>query len=102
MLHELKADSFPFQAVLDGVKNFEFRKNDRDYKVGDVLFLREIDFDKQYTGRNSMVQVTFILYDKSYGVPDGYCVMSIKPISKEQDKEMNIGIGIDNYADLED
>lgn len=79
MIHELKDDSFPFQAVLDGVKNFEFRKNDRGFKVGDFLHLREIDFEKNYTGRMVFAEVTYILNEsENYGVPQGYCVMSIK------------------------
>ncbi len=41
MTHELKIQPKYFNAVLMGTKNFEIRKNDRDYHVGDRLWLRE-------------------------------------------------------------
>jgi hypothetical protein len=41
MKHELKTWTEFFQAVKSGAKTFEIRENDRDYKVGDVLWLRE-------------------------------------------------------------
>lgn len=38
--HELKLDIKYFDDVKSGKKNFEIRKNDRDFQVGDVLKLR--------------------------------------------------------------
>lgn len=39
-IHELKLDIKYFDAVKNGNKNFELRKNDRDYQVGDILELK--------------------------------------------------------------
>lgn len=39
--HHLKIYPEHFSAVLTGVKRAELRKNDRDYKVGDILHLME-------------------------------------------------------------
>ena len=39
--HELKTVTPEFQAIQDGSKRFEFRKDDRGFEVGDVLILRE-------------------------------------------------------------
>ena len=36
-IHELKTLPEYFDAVFMGKKNFEIRKNDRDYKVGDYV-----------------------------------------------------------------
>lgn len=38
--HELKLDIKYFDDVKSGKKNFEIRKNDRDFQVGDVLNLK--------------------------------------------------------------
>jgi ASC-1-like (ASCH) protein len=38
--HELKLDIKYFDDVKSGKKNFEIRKNDRDFQVGDVLQLK--------------------------------------------------------------
>lgn len=39
--HELKILPQYFKAVQNGSKTFELRKNDRRFKVGDTLILRE-------------------------------------------------------------
>lgn len=45
--HELKTDSEVFGLVLIGLKTFEIRKNDREFKCDDYLMLRET----KYTGQ---------------------------------------------------
>lgn len=44
MRHELKTWLPYFDAIVDGTKLFEVRKNDRDFQVGDCL--RLIPFDQ--------------------------------------------------------
>ena len=39
--HELKLDTKYFDDVKSGKKNFEIRKNDRNFKVGDILDLKK-------------------------------------------------------------
>ena len=39
--HELKIRPEYFKAVVLGDKMFEIRKNDRDFKVGDIIVLHE-------------------------------------------------------------
>ena len=39
--HDLKCWPGPFRALLEGVKKFEIREDDRGYQVGDILVLRE-------------------------------------------------------------
>lgn len=81
MIHELKIKSEHFQAVWDGRKKAELRKDDRGYKVGDILRLREVDGD-EYTGSELAVRVTHILRDcPEYGLADGYCILSIGSIT---------------------
>jgi len=60
-IHELKCWPEGFQAVVDGRKPFEVRKDDRGFEVGDTLHLREYDPDVgTYTGRETDVRVTYI------------------------------------------
>lgn len=60
--HELKCWPEYFKATARGQKEFDVRKNDRDYRVGDVVTLREWDPDtKQYTGLVVTKFITFVL-----------------------------------------
>lgn len=49
-IHELKVKPVYFEAVKEGIKTFELRRDDRNFKVGDILLLRE--WEHQYSGRN--------------------------------------------------
>jgi len=77
MVHELKILPDYFHPVVLGTKTFEIRKNDRDYKVGDELILKEWDGEK-YTGRQVRRYVSYVLYNFRLGLEDGYCIMSLK------------------------
>jgi hypothetical protein len=58
--HYIKISPQYFDATLDGVKKAEIRNNDRNYQVGDELFLQEY-YDGTYTGRCSLCTITHIL-----------------------------------------
>ena len=76
MIHELKTHPEYFQAVYDGDKNFEVRPYDREFKVGDVLHLREWDPKSMtYSGRDIRVGVGYILHGYP-GIDIGLCIMS--------------------------
>jgi hypothetical protein len=65
--HELKIWPVFFQAVIDGTKTFEVRNNNKHFKIGDILNLREYDFDaKNYTGRECEKKIVYILDDNSF------------------------------------
>jgi|GEM_PF-2114929 len=77
--HELKIDLEPFEAVLEGVKTFEYRLNDRGFRVGHRIRLNEYSIEHEaFTGRYVDVVVIYILEGGCYGVPEDYCIMSIK------------------------
>ena len=77
-VHELKIGSEFFEAVKDGRKKFEIRKNDRNYKVGDVLMLLEYDkYYEAFTGEKITVE---IIYMTDYAQQDGYVVLGIEEI----------------------
>ncbi|WP_373879805.1 ASCH/PUA domain-containing protein [Levilactobacillus brevis] len=76
MTHELKIQPEYFNAVLMETKTFEIRKNDRGYKVGDVLILKEwVPDTKRYTGKELARKVTYIT---GYQQKPGYVVMAIE------------------------
>lgn len=61
---------------MDGTKTFECRYNDRDFKVGDELLLREYDPPKGYTYRCIVRKITYILSD-FIGLKDGYVILGV-------------------------
>lgn len=76
--HELKTWPDYFYRIFSGQKRFEVRKNDRDFQIGDVLYLKEYDPETgEYTGRELFKNVTYVLKGGQFGIVDGYCVMSI-------------------------
>lgn len=79
MQHELKCVPEPFQIKWEGKKEWEFRKNDRDYRVGDFLLEREYDPQTNtYSGREILEEVLWILEGGQFGVPQDYIIMSTK------------------------
>src|SRR5215213_7088823 len=77
--HALKIWPAEFEAVVDGRKRFEWRKDDRSFAVGDMLRLLEWDpVFEGFTGAWCTVVVTYVLRDQ-FGVPPGFCVMSLSP-----------------------
>lgn len=83
--HELKVSSRFFGPLKDGSKNFEVRNNDRDFRAGDTLRLREwVDRGGIYTGAEVERTVTYVLKDASaFGVRDGYAVLGLASRSTE-------------------
>ena len=78
MIHELKILPKYFEQVWLENKNFELRKNDRDYKVGDYIRLLEFN-NGTYTVRECSRKILYILRDCSeYGLIDGFVILSYK------------------------
>lgn len=74
-LHRLKIQPKYFEAVCDGKKRFEIRKNDRNFQVGDSLLLEEYNPETQeYTGRVVERKITYIT---NYAQQENYVVMAI-------------------------
>ena len=80
--HELKTWPEPFQAIVDGRKQFEIREDDRGFAVGDLLVLREYEPGQmRFTGRRYKARVTYLAPGGKWGIPERLCVMSIVPAS---------------------
>ena len=95
-VHELKTLPGFIDAIEESGKTFEVRNNDRRFKTGDTLHLREYDPDEGYSGREIHRRVGYIL-DGFPGIEKGYCVMALEPAQPEQPR----GGGDDLAARLE-
>ena len=80
--HELKVYAKFYEALANGVKNFEVRKADRDFRVGDALLLRMWNSGyRTYTGPFCYRRIAYILEAKDavkFGVRPGYCVLGLR------------------------
>jgi len=84
-VHELKTDPEPFAASLRGDKPYEIRLNDRDFRSGDLLVLRETRYTGEemhsgspleYTGRALSRWVTETR--SGYGIKDGWVILGVR------------------------
>lgn len=75
--HKLKILPKYFDDVVSHKKQFELRKDDRDYEVGDDLLLQEYA-NNEYTGREYLVNIKYILRNcPEYGLEEGYCILGL-------------------------
>lgn len=80
--HDLKTWPEYFQAVLDGRKLFEIRKDDRGFQVGDSVQLEEYDPQLNvYSGRAIVVEITYVT---PFGQPDGQVVFGFEKLMDVQ------------------
>lgn len=81
MTHDLKIWPEYFEAIRTGIKTFELRVKDRDYRVGDTLLLREWNpKTHDYTGRTATVEVTYMLDNPR--ILEHQVVMSIRLVEE--------------------
>lgn len=82
MLHELKTWKKYFQLLASGDKTFELRKNDRGFKAGHELLLKEYDKDtKEYTGNTLHCKITYVLQGaeaENFGLKEGFCILGLE------------------------
>ncbi len=77
MIHELKILPDFYRAVVSGEKTFELRKNDRNFKVGDFVVLKEWTALQGYLGPTHTVRIKYVLENVPwYGLKEGYCIFS--------------------------
>lgn len=77
--HELKIMPRFYRQIVNKTKTFEIRKNDRDFKIGDTIRLRE--YNQGYTGFATNIIVVGIfggLEAESFGVQKGFVIISFK------------------------
>lgn len=83
-VHSIRLAKTYFNDVASGKKSFELRKNNRGYKVGDILEMLEFE-DGKNTGRIIQAEITYILEGYT-GLEDGYCILGIKVKNVDAEK----------------
>lgn len=79
MIQVLKTWPEHFSDVVRGIKDFEVRKNDRNFQIGDHIVLCEyIPEDNNFTGKTCHKTVKHILHGGQFGIEKGYCVLGLK------------------------
>lgn len=93
--HDLKTDPAVFEAVWTGAKTHEIRRNDRGFKVGDTLVLRETVHTGEemragaplrYTGRVVNKTVSHVL--SGYGLDPDWVILSFAAQPPAQDGDV--------------
>jgi hypothetical protein len=76
--HYLKTVQPYFDEIKQGNKRFEFRKNDRDFQVGDEVYLQEYDKETDtFSGKEVRGTITYVLKDWE-GLDHDFCVFSFR------------------------
>jgi hypothetical protein len=76
--HDLKCWPPYWADIARAAKRVEIRKDDRGYRVGDRLTLREWDPSSgAYTGRTCERWVMHVLPGGQFGLADGYVALSL-------------------------
>lgn len=86
--HELKTLAPYWDAIERGEKNFEVRRNDRDFKNGDILKLHRLrpdmpthyDMDDSFQKRTITKRITYVLTGGQFGIEPGYVVLGLADI----------------------
>ena len=90
-VHQIRLGASFFEDACSNIKSFELRKNDRDYKKGDILELMEFA-DGRNTGRMVRKLVTYILEDYT-GLEDGFCIMATSLVNKDGEALQGADLG---------
>lgn len=89
--HSLKTWPEYFRQVKSGEKTAELRKNDRDFRKGDILILEEWRLTifhvtvGQYTGASIKARITHVLAGEEgerFGLKPGYAMLSFEVIKE--------------------
>lgn len=97
--HELKIDPGTLNPIIQGVKPFDVRRDDRTFMPGDTILFRETRqsgeymkahvLEPEYTGKKLAVRITFVLRGPCYGVPVGLSVLGLQSMDPRPNDPQN-------------
>ena len=79
MTHRLKIYKAYADAILEGIKTFEIRYDDRGYQKGDLVEFNVIDSNDceiNHPLNGNKFEITYVIHN--WGLKDNWCVFSIK------------------------
>lgn len=78
-IHKIKLKEPYFSDVFKLKKTFELREDDRNYEVGDMLYMRKTPFSsKEYSVNEIQAEIIYKLDNcRYYGLERGYCILGI-------------------------
>ncbi|MFN8296770.1 MAG: DUF3850 domain-containing protein [Chitinophagales bacterium] len=80
--HILKTDHYLMPDIRSRAKQFDVRKDDRGFAVGDTLLLQGWNKNLQKNTEHKIkALITYILPGGQYGIQKGYVVLGIKVIN---------------------
>jgi hypothetical protein len=79
-VHYLKTWTPFFKAVKSGTKQFEVRKNDRDYEVGDTLILNDFNPSTEKFSGDWVPKLVIYKLDDTRFVKEGFVILGMKDI----------------------
>lgn len=84
--HKLKIQWNFMIDILENGKNFEIRKNDRDFNKGDIVIFTPTDTLGNIIQNPSIeipvFRITYVFYGGQYGLSEDYCVFGIEELPR--------------------
>lgn len=81
LVHHLKIQTEFFEAVNKGLKKFEIRRNDRDFKIGDWVFLENFNpKTNSYEPGIIKVEIIYIIEGGQFGIEEGFIIFGFNKI----------------------
>lgn len=81
--HNLKLHTKYWDYVMSGIKNFEIRKMDRPYEVGDYIHFVKLNRDGNTVeeDKKNLFVINYILEDvPQFGLDPDYCILGIEKL----------------------
>ncbi len=76
MLREIRIQSVYFKEILKGNLTFLVRCDNKNYKVGDVIRLKESEINK-FTGKSTLRRVSFVSKRNEFALEPSFTVLSL-------------------------
>lgn len=75
-IHNKKILDKFFKAKRQGTKLFEFRKNDCNYQVGDLIHYIKTDGSEYLrSGKDNLYRIIYLITSEDFNdIPSGYCI----------------------------